>query len=62
MSLFDKHARPVITGHSESADWANCEAWESYVYDNADVFSEDQWDGMVNSIQGLYDDFFELWG
>jgi hypothetical protein len=61
MILFDKHDKPVIAGLDEQADWANCEAWESYVYDNAESYSEAGWDIMVKSVCDLYDDFYRKW-
>ena len=62
MALFDKHDKPVISGLSEDADWGNCEAWESYVYDNAESYSEEEWDCMIESVRELYSEFYTKWG
>lgn len=58
--LFDKHERPILRDMSADAAWAACEAYEDYVYNSADSFSDEQWDDMLDDVRALYDEYYGL--
>ena len=57
-ALFDKLEVPRFDGVTAADGMAACEAWEDWGHDEADSFSEDEWDKIVEIMRDNYTRYF----
>jgi len=59
--LFDRLDTPTFEGKTPEEAWAACVAWEDWMYENAQSFSDDGWDEAVKTASTNYDRYYQTY-
>ena len=59
MMLFDKLDIPDFEGLDTNEAWEACWKWQEWAYDNAESFSNDEWDRVVKAMHANYNRYYE---
>lgn len=60
-ALIDTFDIPNFENKTAEEAWAECVAWEDWMYEKAEGFSDDNWDKAVELASSNYDRYYQTY-